>query len=825
MRKLPLILVPLALLLAGCSAALTSGQPNSSEWLTLADGQSAGQTFVAEYNGLAGIRLMLQLQSAGSGRVRVHLRSTPQSGEDLASASLPLSAIGGPAWYSFPCEPQTASWRQSYYLLIEVDGEGSLQLGKAGPDTYLNGSLYTQGASTEGQATFQLIYARRWALLGLGREAIHWGAFLALGWFLFTLPGWGVLACLWPRWGELGWPEKLAVSTGLSLGIYPLLFLFTDALGLHLGVLYAWFPPLAGLVALLWKNRARLKTGHFTAWKLFPNPTNSTALPHLVFLILLVLLALTRFWAIRSLEAPLWGDSVQHTAITQLIGDHGGLFRSWQPYAPYGSLTVQFGFSAFSALFGWLSGLNSVKSVLITGQLLNIAAVLGLYPLATRLGRGNPWAGNGAVLVAGLVSSMPAFYLNWGRYAQLAGQAVLPAALWLVWETLDRGGRRVSLRQGIATALLSACTLAGMSLAYYRMPFYFAAFVAVLLLAWGLPEWRADGRKWGGALLALGAIAVLAGICLLPWVPRLMGGTLAASVERGATVGKAIDRLRLDYEVWKLWAEYFPPALLALSALAAAWGLLRRQWLVAALPLWVGLLAGIPALTLLRIPMTNLMENFGTLIALYVPAGLACGWLLGEGALWLARRRSGALLAGLLLMAAALGGSWNQGGLAQPDKFGMVFRPDSNALAWIRENTPGGARILVEGFRIYAGKSAVGSDAGWWIPVIARRQNSMPPQYATINEAPLVPGYTQQIVELVALLENAAPGSPQALAALCEQGITHVYIGQAQGNASASRATQLFAPADFATDPAFELVYHQDRVYLYALRPEACSQP
>ncbi len=122
--------------------------------------------------------------------------------------------------------------------------------------------------------------------------------------------------------------------------------------------------------------------------------------------------------------------------MTQLMLDNGGLFKSWLPYAQYNSLTVQFGFSAFTALFAWLTGLGSVKATLIVGQVLNGLAVLVLYPLAVRIAKGNRWAGIGAVLVAGLLMPMPAFYVNWGRYAQLAGQTILPVAFWLIWEAL-----------------------------------------------------------------------------------------------------------------------------------------------------------------------------------------------------------------------------------------------------------------------------------------------------------------------------------------------------------------------------------------------------
>jgi hypothetical protein len=143
-------------------------------------------------------------------------------------------------------------------------------------------------------------------------------------------------------------------------------------------------------------------------------------------------------------------------------------------------------------------------------------------------------------------------------------------------------------------------------------------------------------------------------------------------------------------------------------------------------------------------------------------------------------------------------------------------------MVWIREHTPPNALFLVEGFSIYGGFSAVGSDGGWWIPLLAWRGNTMPPQYALLNEAPSKPGYTQSIVELVNSLEKASSTSPENIKLMCEQGITHIYIGQQQGNASASHATQLFSPIDFSQSAWFNLVYHQDRVYIFELDRGNC---
>jgi hypothetical protein len=525
-----------------------------------------------------------------------------------------------------------------------------------------------------------------------------------------------------------------------------------------------------------------------------------------------------RIRAIHSLEAPMWGDSVQHAAIAQLLVDNGGLFNSWQPYAPYGTLTVHFGFSAAAALFAWVAGVSATQATLVVGQIINALAILALYPLAVRLAGGNRWAGVGALLAAGLLSPMPAFYVNWGRYAQLAGQAVLPASLWLLWEAAEAG------RPDWKAIGLAGLALAGMMLNYYRMPFYYATFVLAWLLGWGLPRWRADVRRWLGGAARLLAVAGVALALLLPWGFRVSGARLADVVGAGVARGSPLERVLADYAAWQTLDTYVPPLLLVLSLAGLAWSLVRGRWVVAAAGLWVAGLASLVAAGLIRLPGANLMQNFAVLIALYMPAGLLAGWLIGSVAAafesWGAALARPALAAAILASAGVA--AWRQQRLVQPMTYAIVTRPDLRAMDWIRANTAPDARFLAEGFRIYEGQSAVGSDAGWWIPMLADRANTMPPQYALVNEAPIQPDYSRRVVELVASLETASPGSPEGVRLLCANGVTHIYVGQRQGLASVEKI-QLFSPGELSASPAFRLVYHQDRVYIFALAPDECQ--
>jgi hypothetical protein len=183
-----------------------------------------------------------------------------------------------------------------------------------------------------------------------------------------------------------------------------------------------------------------------------------------------------------------------------------------------------------------------------------------------------------------------------------------------------------------------------------------------------------------------------------------------------------------DYQVWRDLFIYISKPMLALGILGIAWALVRRRWEVAALLLWTGLLSSIVALRLVRLPGANLMQSFAVLIALYIPVGLSAGWLIGEVAKAIANRWQpfGKIAITILLLLAIVWGAWKTHALADPNSFAMVTQPDRRAMNWIRENTPQDSRFLVEGFAIYGGTSIVGSDAGWWIPLLARRANTHP---------------------------------------------------------------------------------------------------
>jgi len=146
----------------------------------------------------------------------------------------------------------------------------------------------------------------------------------------------------------------------------------------------------------------------------------------------------------------------------------------------------------------------------------------------------------------------------------------------------------------------------------------------------------------------------------------------------------------------------------------------------------------------------------------------------------------------------------------------LVTRPDIRAAEWIQENTPQDARFLVNSFFAYDDTVIVGSDGGWWLPLLAQRQTTLPPLTYGSEGGPR-PDYVQWINALTTEIQNKGIAHPDVLALLRERGVTHVYIGQRQGRVNYG-GPYVLEPGQLLASPNFRLVYHQDRVWVFEVQ-------
>ena len=220
----------------------------------------------------------------------------------------------------------------------------------------------------------------------------EWTLYFLAAAFLYILPGWALLDWLWKS-PPLVFFEKLGLSSGLSLSIYPILMLYFYIAGVVPGRFLAWAPGiLAALSLAIRKHHKIFLVFRNLFWRKTEEPNmdfeitagsaliDRNRLPLPLIAMTILLLSVTRLAAIRNMPAPAWGDSVHHTVAVQRMLENGGLFQSWAPYAPIASFTYHFGFHASAAVWSWLTGLPAPQAVLVCGQVINVLAVLAFFP-------------------------------------------------------------------------------------------------------------------------------------------------------------------------------------------------------------------------------------------------------------------------------------------------------------------------------------------------------------------------------------------------------------------------------------------------------------
>jgi hypothetical protein len=417
-----------------------------------------------------------------------------------------------------------------------------------------------------------------------------------------------------------------------------------------------------------------------------------------------------RLYQARNLLLPAWVDSQHHYLIVRAILEARGLPPDLSPYLPV-PFYYHYGYHALAALFTAISGLPIGEAMLVLGQVLNALIGLSTYALGKALWR-NWRPALAAALLVSFAMRMPAYYLSWGRYTLTVGMILLTLAMGLALE-IARGKARWG---GMLTlALLTA----GVLLSHYFAAMLLAAFLVLLVLV-NLVGGR---QRLPQALMEVSRLinSALAGLLLAaPWLWRVANysasrpgivSNLPESLETVITGGGG------DY-VWQLLGPTSNHWLLLPAGLGLVVCLFKRRSLGFAL--WS------LALAALALPWGVALRPFRSdhfAIVLFIPVALLSGWLMWLAARWVGGRvKRGWVTVALLCLMVAGWIAWGFPKLREivnPATV-MVTEADIDALDWVAENTPQGARFFINTAHWQGGQYRGVDGGGWLLPYTGR---------------------------------------------------------------------------------------------------------
>ncbi len=427
---------------------------------TLSPADSSGQTFVLEFDHPLRVEFPATF-GAAQDVTRGHLsaqvtvlypsRSTidrlPVRIDAARSrVQVPLAAVGAAAG--------------ARLRVILRDPAGQTWLGATEHNSYPSGTRLVGERPVGGDLAFRVEYRR--TLL----EILLSGLSVALGsWRLIVAAGISIGAAGLLVGGALRRFEGLDLAARLSASIGGGLLL-TTVVGWTAAVLHLRVSAGAVLLAAL----AMASLGLFL-W-LRPGASQGRLdLGALGLIACLVVFGFLRLAFASPLSLPPHIDAVEHYAIVADL-----LAPDRPPIAEndVSLLATQYYHFGFHGLAAWvlsLAGGATPFTLIALGQLLQGAAIVGIY-FPTYAAVRDSRAALAAVVLAGVGWTMPAHASDWSRYPALLSLAVLPAAVGLAllaWRAA--GNKRILL---LAAAGLAAV---GVTLAHTRMLFLLAGFI------------------------------------------------------------------------------------------------------------------------------------------------------------------------------------------------------------------------------------------------------------------------------------------------------------------------------------------------------------
>lgn len=810
-------------LVTGTSGCVTLADPEASQEYTadrigVVDVQtSLGQSFFSRRPNLNAITLWL---TSPSGQVnttnglvkktiKVELFHSPIDINPVFSTFITAPASASNAQISINIAGIKEPAGQSYYLLLSTSTGPFFMNGRL-EDAYPQGQAYINTSPINADIAFRLSYDYDPAALLQDIKS-----FLSNSWLiiplltLLWLPGWLLLELSGLR-NHFDLGEQTAISIGISLALVPVIMLWTTVLKLNWSrqaVLFVTGFLIAILIfrfvyLYLGSRKNKLTTnGTQTGIKTSRREdltrlfSNQAILLVLIFLISLVV----RLVMIRDLATPAWVDAVHHALITRLILINGAFPSSYLPYLDISPSSYHPGFHSIAASFVWLTNLDLPHSLLILGQVLNALSIFSVY-LVTKTITRNSTAGIFAAIITGFLSPMPAYYTSWSRYTELTGLLLLPVVLALFQIWLDGD---VEKKSGWILGL-SAVTAAGLFMIHYRV----LAFLACLVFAYVIYRitfGRGHNRvKITRIVLFIIVMAIASIVLVIPWFIPTLQSTL---IPRLNTPDTGPSGPFQDFS-WPYLTAALGKQALVLAGLGLLWSVIKQRSIAFILTLWLLILFLLANLDVFKLPGSGLITNLSVEIFLFIPISILGGYFLSQLLItWKELIPYRFIILFNILLFIIFGsipyiGSKQLVAILNPITI-LSRQPDLSAMEWVSEHIPENQTIVINpfawGYGLYAG-----NDGGYWIEPLTGRLTLPPPVlYGLTTSASEISQLSQDII--------SASNNPAALRdLLISRDLHYIFIGARGG---------FIPPQKLASSGLFELLYHQDGVWILSVKP------
>lgn len=741
------------------------------------------QTFRPEHNGLSAVEVLAVAYPTAPLTATLTLELRATTGGLVAKKTFVNVQHNQPLKLEFM--PVADSKEQEFAVYITSPANNNLSVWAYGLDGEPSGVLYFQDRILPGDLYFHTRYTYLLSELisDAGQAASLLTQWALVLWLTLFAPGVLVLKLLhcesrvkdhWTRWG-------LALSLSLALG----------ALAWQWATLVNWRWTMTSLAIVYGVIGLVAFFLTLSAWrKQKPKFMVSDG----VLLGILITAGLVRWWAVRDLAFPQWVDSPHHLLIARLLVELGQMPYNYEPLMPVKEFTYHFGFHALAATWQMLTQYAWPDVFLFGGQILNTLMPLAAYSSVVILTR-QPRAGFVAAWLIGWVSLFPAYYVSWGRYTQLAGWLILLPLLALVWRLVSVDS---PLPKRWALIGLIAVLASGVTLTHLRVLGFFATFVLVALAAG-----RQHGWKW------IGGATLLTVLLSWPWLWQLSQYAIGPVVAEPGTLASPGSYNAFPWDYFGSWLER---GWLGATSIVAVWGLWRGWRMMRLLVGWVVLTVAVLNIG----PGSWLVNNNSWAISLFAPGALILG--AGVARWWAATkkwrrtlpqpRRQFATLASYMLQSTlvvfisfmSVLGLRAQITIVNPVTT-LYSAADRVALEWIAQNVSADARFVSNAwhwqYEIWAG-----SDGGAWLWPWLGLRGTMPPLDYSFNKEWL----PQVNATNEALAKITEARSPEMLALLEQEGVTHVFIGARGGN---------LKPEMFVGAPEYKLLYTNGAAWVF----------